>query len=903
MKIDRTSPSTWPLAPDHTPSAERKGQISSSKLSCENRSAETNKLAEGLVYFEKSSSGLSIQRMVSASASKPEDSSDSSFGTALIPSQVYVSVDTLQKNKLSGMLDQSGAIPDEQNLLQTNVLDAHASIGWLSCSRWNINRNTNQGKCESPEKGIDGAFLASFICLLVNMVCTLYIGMWNVFYEVRRHQITDMFIPLFWSIHLFTIEKLRFFKRKWTKRSFVIRDRRRSGGIRVRTLPFAFPIFLAMIILQNVEGSERRQDIINGTVACIDYDNSDGHGVFSLVCPQLDLEHANDFTMSDYITLEKDEAFEGNDNEILLNGEYKGLFKIADSEERAPSSLEDAPIIRNLHLIGGETERDGAFFVQKEQNYFIIDSCSSSGEIKGRNSGGICGDKCSGDILITNCWSSGEISGDDAGGITGQRIAHDGNDYNASVTITLCHSTGNMIGWGNGGITGYWGAENGHLVITDSYSTGNITGDDSGGIVGSEVAYGGGSTTIEQCYSEGEISGEESGGIAGSWGAWGGFLQIKECHSVGEISGDYSGGITGSGPSYDVEGVTTIEQCYSEGKISGEESGGIAGAWGAWKGFLQIKECYSVGEISGEDSGGICGYESAYQGIATIEQCYSLGNISGVGSAGIIAPESAYQGFLVIKECYSVGEISGEESGGIVGLGTAYRGITTIEQCYSEGEISGKRSGGIAGSVTGERGFATIKECYSVGKISGEGSGGITGSETASYDGIVHITNSYSRGEITGAGHAGGVCGKSTGEDDGVVIITNVYTSGSISHADAGGIIGHIDSDAKEINITMSVYNDEPIVGDNTTGYGVLTITKNSGDLSEINGIIYCYENDECWDDETIWEAVPDALPILQFQQLPPSEILPCCTRDSENYLVDCDDCPEHTYVVSHYVF
>ena len=458
---------------------------------------------------------------------------------------------------------------------------------------------------------------------------------------------------------------------------------------------------------------DRRQGIIDGTVACVEYDGNTG--IFSLVCPELELLSSSGLDMDEYITLQKNEVFEGNDNKMLLNGEYKGLFKISDSEERGPFSLEDAPIIRNLHMTGGETERDGGFFIQVLQNNFIIDSCSSSGEIKGTSSGGLCGRRCSGHILITNCWSSGEISGSSAGGITGDHIAHRGNDYNANVTITHCHSTGNMTGWGNGGVTGYWGADHGHLVITDSYSLGNIAGLDSGGIVG----------------------------------------------------------------------------------------------WG-----------------------------------------------------------------------------------------TAYQGIVTIKQCYSEGEISGDNSGGIVAGYGGYGGFIEVKECYSEGKISGEGSGGIAGSSTG-YDGIAYIMNSYSRGDI--ARHAGGVCGRLAGEGHGIVIITNVYASGSFLHEDAGGIIGHIDSNAKEISITMSVYNDETIVGKNDADGGVLNITKSSGDLGAINGIIYCYENGECWDDETIWEAVPNALPILQFQQLPPSEILPCCTRDSENYLFDCDDCPEHTYVVSHY--
>ena len=252
------------------------GQISSSKLSHEKASADTHKLKESPVCFERSSSSMATQRMAPPWASEPEDSSDSSFGPTSIPSQLYVAVETPQKNKLSGILTQCRAVPDKPNLLQTTsivleanmssalcivqgnnsvddsakVLNARASTCWQSCSRWNIHRKTNQGKCESPEKGFDGACLADLIYLLVKAFCALYIGT-----TVCSHHIAGMFIPLFWSIHLFTIEKLRFFKKKWTKHSFTCEGPLRSAGIRARTIPVAIPIFLAMIMFQNVGAS------------------------------------------------------------------------------------------------------------------------------------------------------------------------------------------------------------------------------------------------------------------------------------------------------------------------------------------------------------------------------------------------------------------------------------------------------------------------------------------------------------------------------------------------------------------------------------------------------------------------------------------------------------------------
>ena len=109
----------------------------------------------------------------------------------------------------------------------------------------------------------------------------------------------------------------------------------------------------------------------------------------------------------------------------------------------------------------------------------------------------------------------------------------------------------------------------------------------------------------------------------------------------------------------------------------------------------------------------------------------------------------------------------------------------------------------------------TIKQCYSEGEISSLESGGITGSATGRFYGIVRITNSYSRGRISGGSNSGGICSRETGASEGTVIITSVYAGGDIAEPEAGGIIGHFDENGTEINITMSVYNGGPIVAKN----------------------------------------------------------------------------------------
>lgn len=151
----------------------------------------------------------------------------------------------------------------------------------------------------------------------------------------------------------------------------------------------------------------------------------------------------------------------------------------------------------------------------------------------------------------------------------------------------------------------------------------------------------------------------------------------------------------------------------------------------------------------------------------------------------------------------------------------------------------------------------------------------LSGARTATDMGHVTISNCYSRGNIT-SNQAGGICGIMTGSGSGTVTLTNLYEIGQIIHQGAAGLIGGISGalhEPKEVNITMSVYNgDADMIAFN--GAEEKTIQeKNSGDLRGIIGTVYCYsdnegshaqEEEECWDNETIWQAVDGDFPILQ---------------------------------------
>lgn len=329
---------------------------------------------------------------------------------------------------------------------------------------------------------------------------------------------------------------------------------------------------------------------------CLSYNSS---------LPMFELACSFDWSSShpDCILLKSNEVFEGHGHEINITGynNWEGLFQI---DIDSATGLENAPVIRNVHIIGGETSGEGGFIVQAEQNHFIVNSCTTSGEIKG-DGGGICGGACSGDLLITNCSSSGDIQGEHAGGIAGSEVGRNGN--RSTVKITHCHSTGNIAGnQGSGGICG-WGAggDYGSVTIAHSYSTGKIEGDRSGGICGRRAGRFHGKVAITCSYSTGDIVGSQSGGICGQTPA----LMNRE---------------------------VTIERCYSLGEIHGPRSGGIIGAHAAHrKGHVSIINCYSLGDISGSDhAGGICGSDTGFSnseddgGTVILTNVYASGDVT-----------------------------------------------------------------------------------------------------------------------------------------------------------------------------------------------------------------------------------------------------------------------------------
>eukprot|EP01138_Halocafeteria_seosinensis_P011983 gb/GECG01012246.1/.p1 GENE.gb/GECG01012246.1/~~gb/GECG01012246.1/.p1 ORF type:complete len:781 (+),score=79.80 gb/GECG01012246.1/:1-2343(+) len=264
--------------------------------------------------------------------------------------------------------------------------------------------------------------------------------------------------------------------------------------------------------------NDLRDNVQNGTEPCFEYFPTEN--LFRMKCPILNWND-NGYDGNAYISLHANEVFDGKGNIIELNGnveDFHGLFKIVDDDIQ---SFDAVPLITNVHVKNGKTAKGGGFIVQAEQRYFIVDSCSSTGNITNNLAGGICGEKAGKDggyVKILKSYSTGRIKGSKGGGIAGARVGYIGG----TVKITQCYSTGTIEAPSAGGICADSASrENGHVYISESYSTGDINGDFSGGIVGEGAAVQNGEVNITDSYTRGDINGKKAGGITGTnTGGW-----------------------------------------------------------------------------------------------------------------------------------------------------------------------------------------------------------------------------------------------------------------------------------------------------------------------------------------------------------------------------------------------
>lgn len=350
---------------------------------------------------------------------------------------------------------------------------------------------------------------------------------------------------------------------------------------------------------------------------------------------------------------------------------------------------------------------------------------------------------------------------------------------------------GTVIGGENytGGIVGYSIRTN----ITDSASLANVTGDE---------------------YDIGGIAGHFEDGI------------ILNSYAAGNIEGldsdaDNMGGLVGH---LDTDG--TIDTCYATGDVTGyEDAGGLVGEIEEGT----VTDSYATGNIYGDyGAGGLVSYLNT----GNVYNSYATGDVTGGQYVGGFISD-AEDGEIL--DSYSTGnassyyyddELNDDETylGGFVG----YAGDIVIERSYSTGNATGGSQS--TGGFVGQAEDALILDSYSHGDVSGYWEiGGFIGE----WEGYNTVTNSYSKGSVTG--------------DD------LEYTGGFVGYFDGNGEFSNSywDSQTSGFDIACGTNDD----CDNSGG-------KTTSEMKKIS----TFEN---WDFEDVWginENDNDGYPFLQSQ-------------------------------------
>ena len=614
---------------------------------------------------------------------------------------------------------------------------------------------------------------------------------------------------------------------------------RRNTRIRIPFFAFGLALLYSLLHLHGllVWAADRRSDIVNGGL--------DLRLRYNATLKKFDLgpgftwKSGGDFGVNDYMTLHKNEEFDGHDIEIGLGGVgVEGLIAI----EESVTSIEEAPFIHNLHIRGGHIwQADEGFIIRNNARFYHVDSCTVTGQLQGSGTGGIAGGMNAhdgGEIIISNCTSEGtEIGAEGTGGIIGRNAGENGG----KVSIIDCHSTRNIAGRDTGGIVGtnagidggevfisncssvgmmkssgtnqggICGANagnRGQVCIENSFFRGDITSEFSGGICGN-FAGNNGVVSILNCFSEGAIpsSAGNSGGICGSGAGEGGQIYIQNSHFRGEIRADAAGGICGKYAGTN-GGNASIIGCSSEGTIfsSAASAGGICGEKAGYGGQLHIENSHFRGDIDAKNAGGICGYYAGGElGKVFISGSSSEATIldAATGSGGICGGKGGYGGEIYIEKSFFRGKIESADTGGICGESVgANGGKVSIVNCFSEADIDSHatRAGGICGSKAGDGGTVFMEKSFFVGDIGSAHSGGIFGQLAGSNGGKINVSMCYFAGNIEGQ-DSGGIFGDKAGNNNGEVFVWNSYSRGTVNGHHAGGMFGGDSNNAAKVEI------------------------------------------------------------------------------------------------------
>ncbi len=292
---------------------------------------------------------------------------------------------------------------------------------------------------------------------------------------------------------------------------------------------------------------------------------------------------------------------------------------------------------------------------------------------------------------------------------------------------------------------------------------------------------------------------------------------ITNVYAEVPVSGkDYVGGIAGFG--YSVSNSSHIGDVNGANRV-----GGLAGALNAG-----VSDSYSEGNVTGTGRyiGGLVGslyvnendYGLKDADVYSVVNSHAIGKVKGddyVG--GLIGFDSVTVSStlkrLLISKSYSLGTVEGDNVvGGFIGeLKKTSAVQIVIDSCYHDrGNVVGTSDfvGGLAGEV-----MVTITNSYSKGAVSGHDYvGGLVGANQG--DGIVHsnsdsIYNSYSEGRVVGRVDVGGLVGFMNGA------VSKSYAKGDsvIGYRNVGGLLGYAYSNVDSSYAVANVKGDDNVGG------------------------------------------------------------------------------------------
>lgn len=244
----------------------------------------------------------------------------------------------------------------------------------------------------------------------------------------------------------------------------------------------------------------------------------------------------------------------------------------------------------------------------------------------------------------------------------------------------------------------------------------------------------------------------------------------------------------------------------NSGKVSGVSYvGGLVGF--VDYNSLIVKDCDNHASVTASDSyaGGIVGCSSSYNS-QNISLCTNYGEINAKSNAaGIVAylaSDSKDQKHTV-SYCTNFGKVNGGSglAGGIVGHLDSDNQNHDISRNRNEGAVTATNNNA-GGIVAYSEGGGNFTYNTNLAAVSGKTAGGIVGNNE---DDAINFSNSENSGKIYASSNAGGIAGYlGSNDNDKSYTAVKCKNTGSVTSetANAGGIVGHLDTDGLKQTFT-----------------------------------------------------------------------------------------------------